>query len=239
MEKPHQWDEIQVPMGRVARFIRQVTHDVRNGLSAIDLEAAFIAEIATEPEVSEEVRKLREMVGASANMLRELSQHFQPVALHEIPWQARVFFRELQSRVEAAFPEEKNIVFEGIFSSDTGSIFVDLEQMIAAVLHGVRNAVQFRRNEEEPIRIIGTMLGDGSFFIDILESNPEIDPHFPVELWGTKPLFSTRSGGYGLGLWKMQEIVVAHGGEVVRRHHDGMLRTRITLPEYHDEERPV
>lgn len=238
MEKPHQWDEIQVPMGRVARFIRQVTHDVRNGLSAIDLEAAFIAEISTDPEVSDEIRKLREMVGASAKMLQELSQHFQPVALHEIPWQARIFFKELQSRVEAAFPEEKNIAFEGTFSSDTGAIFIDLEQMIEAVMHGVRNAIQFRE-EDEPVRIVATLLGDGSFLLDIVESKPEENPAFPMEVWGTKPLFSTRSGGYGLGLWKMQEIVLAHGGEVVRQQREGLLRTRITLPEYQDEERPV
>lgn len=238
METPRQWDKIQVPMGRVASFIRQLTHDVRNGLSGIDLEAAFIAEISTDPEVSEEIRKLREMVNSSANMLRELSQHFQPVTLHEIPWRARVFLKELKSRIGAAFPEEKNINFEWVLSSETGSIFIDLEQMIAAFLHGVRNAVQFRR-DEEPIKIIATMLGDGSFVLDILEHKPEINPEFPVELWGTKPLSSTRSGGYGLGLWKMQEIVLAHGGEVERRSRDGMLRTRITLPEYHDEARPV
>jgi len=42
----------------VAKFVRQLTHDVRNGLSAIDLETAFIAEIATDEEVLAETRKL-------------------------------------------------------------------------------------------------------------------------------------------------------------------------------------
>ena len=40
-----------IPLPRVVNFVRQITHDVRNGLNAIDLQAAFIAEIAGAGEV--------------------------------------------------------------------------------------------------------------------------------------------------------------------------------------------
>ena len=58
--------ESLVPLERVAKFIRQITHDVRNGLSAVDLEAAFIAELIADPEATEELRRLRGMVTATA-----------------------------------------------------------------------------------------------------------------------------------------------------------------------------
>jgi len=85
MNKPPIQDEVSVPLERVAKFIRQLTHDVRNGLSATDLEAAFIEEISDDQEVLAEVRKLREMISDTAKMLRGISQYFQPASVHPIP----------------------------------------------------------------------------------------------------------------------------------------------------------
>ena len=34
--------DLKVPFERIAKFVRQVTHDVRNGLNAMDLQAAYV-----------------------------------------------------------------------------------------------------------------------------------------------------------------------------------------------------
>ena len=50
--------------------LRRLVHDFRNDLSAIDLQAAYIAEIADAPEVLAELARLREIIAATAARLR-------------------------------------------------------------------------------------------------------------------------------------------------------------------------
>ena len=74
---PIRFDQtLSVPLPRVINFVRQVTHDVRNGLNAIDLQAAFVAELAGDGEVGEELGKLRKMVCHVTKDMQELSSRF-------------------------------------------------------------------------------------------------------------------------------------------------------------------
>jgi len=50
--------------------LRRLAHDFRNDLSGIDLQAAYIAEIADEPEVLAELARLREIIADTAARLR-------------------------------------------------------------------------------------------------------------------------------------------------------------------------
>ena len=52
--------DIQVPMAVVVRFIRQLSHDLRNDLNAAELQSAFLKEIAEDGESRRaEVQRLR------------------------------------------------------------------------------------------------------------------------------------------------------------------------------------
>src|SRR5687767_3011033 len=62
-----------VPWPRVTAFVRQHTHDVRNHLNGIDLEAALLRELITDPEALEGVARLRQQVRDTAAGLRALS----------------------------------------------------------------------------------------------------------------------------------------------------------------------
>ena len=219
--------EVLVPFGRVAKFIRQLTHDVRNGLSAVDLEAAYIAEIVTDPEVVDELRKLRTMVGNTAKMLRDLSQDFQPVTVELMPWQAAIVFEEMQSRLQKQFPEEFGSVdIEGRLDGE--SIQVDLEQFIAAVLRVVQNAIQFR---QEGTRIkLACFVEAHQVVFEVREPKPGFETPVAFEEWGVAPLFSTRPGGYGLGLYRVKQLMDAHQGGFSVSCRDEVLVIRMTLP---------
>lgn len=217
-----------VPFERVAKFIRQLTHDVRNGLSAIDLEAAFIAELVADPEAADEVRKLRVMVSNTAKMLKEVSLFFQPVTLHLMPWQAVTFFEELQTRLAKAFPDEINSIN---MSADLGSesIQIDLEQLINAAVHIVRNAFQFRRTSA-PVNITAQCDG-ATVILEFAETKPaNFVTQVPPEEWGSDPLLTTRPGGYGLGLFRVRQILEAHGAVLETHLQDDTLVTRMLLP---------
>lgn len=227
MEPPLQPTEPQIPLERVAKFVRQLTHDVRNGLSAIDLETAFIAEIATDEEVLAETRKLREMIGETARMLRTVSQYFQPVRVHAISWAATTVIEELRKRLQAEFPEEAaRIQMEHHFTDET--LALDLLQTLTAVVAVVRNAVEFG-TEAAPLLLTGSVQ-DGQAVLELRESKPAFAPDLAPEQWGSFPLYSTRPGGYGLGLYQARQIVQAQGGDLEIQWKKGVLITRLTLP---------
>ena len=50
-----------VPWNDVVRFVRQLSHDLRNHLNAIELQSTFLAELAQDGEMKPEVQRLREM----------------------------------------------------------------------------------------------------------------------------------------------------------------------------------
>src|SRR5437762_3382284 len=71
-EKP-QSDSPNVSWPDVVRFIRQLGHDIRNNLNAVELQSAYLAELADNPELKGEVKRLREMVSQIGAGLQKVS----------------------------------------------------------------------------------------------------------------------------------------------------------------------
>ncbi len=59
-----------VPWERVERFVGQFTHDIRNGLNALELQLTFLGEISTDPEAAAEVKQLRATLGEITRQLQ-------------------------------------------------------------------------------------------------------------------------------------------------------------------------
>ena len=216
-----------VPFDRVSRLIRQLTHDIRNGLSAVDLEAAFISELVDDPEASDELRKLRAMVANSARMLRDLSQNFQEVRLHSMPWSVSVFFGELESRLFKQFPEAANFRIDAALGEE--QVDVDLDQLCSAISALVENALHFREEAAAEITLVGSV-AEGSFIVELREPKKQLESEVPPEEWGLEPFKGTRPGGYGLGLFRARRIIEAHGATLEIQHDGETLTSRITVP---------
>ena len=52
-------DSLSVPWGDTIRFVRQLSHDLRNDLNAIELQSAYIAELEKNEELQGEIKRLR------------------------------------------------------------------------------------------------------------------------------------------------------------------------------------
>ena len=67
-------DSVTVPWSDIVRFVRQLSHDLRNDLNAIELQSAYIGELTQNQELTSEIKRLREIVSGMNSTLQLLSR---------------------------------------------------------------------------------------------------------------------------------------------------------------------
>jgi hypothetical protein len=116
----------------------------------MDLQAAFILELVTDPEVRDEVKKLRSMVTSSAKMLQTVSGRFWVAQPNFITVSAKIVFEDFRDRLVRVLPEEApKITWSDELQEE--QITVDLEMFFGAAAECFHNAVYFRSPAEQAI----------------------------------------------------------------------------------------
>jgi signal transduction histidine kinase len=221
-------NEPPVPLPRLVSFVRLVTHDVRNGLNAIDLQAAFIAEIAGEGEVAEEMGKLRKMVTRVTQDMQELSGRFGEMRPVVMEFPVEEFLQGLKEAVEEEFETQaKRIVWETKLGDE--EMAMDYTLMMNALMELTRNAIFFREGDNAiHFTTWNDAAGNVVFEVRQARSEPAADPNG----WGREPLSSGRRGGYGLGLFYVRRVLDTLGGTLEPAYDakSGELRVRLLMP---------
>ena len=222
-------ETLQIPYPRIAAFVRQVTHDVRNNLNSLDLQAAYATELITDPEAAAEVKRLRAIIQTSARQLQALSANFQSSTPHLISYEASILIEDLRERLDKTFPEPDGAQ-QVKWHVELGNeqVEIDVEMFFSALTELFRNAFQFRGNGGEIDVYVGTE--QGQFFLEICEKKPA--PPTSPEHWGEEPFVSGRRSGYGLGLFRVRRSVSAHQGNLSFSYDSSrtLLKSRVTLP---------
>lgn len=220
-------ETLQIPYPRIAAFVRQVTHDVRNNLNSLDLQAAYATELITDPEAAAEVKRLRAIIQTSARQLQALSANFQSSTPHMVTYQASILIEDLRDRLAKTFPETAGDVTWNVELGDE-QVEVDVEMFFSAVTELFRNAFQFRGNGGKIDVYVG--IEEGQFELEICEKKPA--PATPPEHWGEEPFVSSRRSGYGLGLFRVRRSVSAHRGTLSFSYDSSrtVLKSRVALP---------
>jgi signal transduction histidine kinase len=215
-----------IPFARFAGFVRLLSHEIRNGLNAIDLESAFIGEITTEPEIAAEIKKLRGMVSNVTHDLQKLSARVAELRMNNvILCPVRDFLEVFRERIEREFSDQMPEIVWRI-ETQSGGIEMDFEMMIAALSEIFRNAFQFRA-AQAPVEF-GARAEDAQIVFEIrTQPTPGATP---PETWGRELLVSTRHGGFGLGLFYAGRILAAHGGTLDAELENETAVTRVRLP---------
>jgi len=214
-------------MPRLIHFVRQVTHDVRNGLNAIDLQAAFVAEIAPPGEVADEIGKLRGMVNHVTRDMQELSARFAELRPVIMSYPVHEFLMGLKEAVEQEFDSQaKRLVWEVKVGDE--EMEMDYTLLTNALMELTRNAIYFREGDHAIHFTAWNEKGNVVFEVRQKKQGPITDS----DDWGRAPLSTSRRGGYGLGLFYVRRILDTLGGELQPGYdvRTGELKVRLTLP---------
>src|SRR5882724_13093677 len=97
-------DSLNVAWSDVVCFIRQLIHDLRNHLNAIELQSAYISELEGTENLKAEIKRLREMISGLTLALQKLSRKLGDVKSDLISYPASDFVEDLRKKIAQEFP---------------------------------------------------------------------------------------------------------------------------------------
>ena len=225
--RENQSDSLNVPWTDTTSFIRQLSHDLRNDLNAIELQSAYLDELGKNEEFKTEIKSLREMVSRLASTLQRLSRVIGEVSPTLIPYRATDLMEDMRAKIDHDFPKDSRELTWDIQLGHT-MLNVDPQLLQEAFTEFFANAFQHDRGKGP---ILARARVDNNEFLFTLQE-PKAQFELSTKNWGREPLRKTSLRHYGLGLNRMRAIVEAHGGKL-RAQYDpnaSALITTLTLP---------
>jgi K+-sensing histidine kinase KdpD len=220
-------DSLNVVWSDVVHFIRQLSHDLRNHLNAIELQSAYISELEREDELRSEIKRLREMISGLTTALQSLSKAVSGVKPSLIPYRAADLAEDLRKKIDHDFSGESAVINWDIQVGDA-MLNVDPQLLQEALVELFANA--FRHNHDQGALVAIARLDKHQLLFTLQEPKSGFD--LPTESWAREPLRNVSQGHYSLGLNRVRAIVEAHGGEIYAHYNPNVsaLTTTLVLP---------
>ncbi len=220
-------DSLSVPWLDVVRFIRQLGHDLRNHLNAIELQSAYVSELEGDPKLRGELNRLREMISGLTSILQKVSVGLGEVKPSLISYQASDFVEDLRKKIAQKFPNEKSEINWGV-QPGNAVLNIDPQLLQEAIIELFANAFCHERGKGA---LAAEVKIDKDRFLFTLQE-PKSRFELSTKNWGREPLRKVSHGHYGLGLNRVRTIVEAHGGELHAQYDpkSSALVTALILP---------
>ncbi len=225
-EKP-QSDSPSVSWPDIVKFIRQLGHDIRNNVNAVELQSAYLAELADNPELKGEVKRLREMVSEIGIGLQKLSAALGQTTPSLITYLAADFMDDVKQKLAKNLPIEATKVTWDVQLKDE-KLLIDPFLAQEMLLELFANAFHHERNTKGVTA--KAHIDKDHFVFELHEPKAKFD--LSTTNWGREPLHHISHGHYGLGLNRVRIIAEAHGGKFEANYErsTSILVTKITLP---------
>lgn len=223
-------------LAAVGKLAAQITHEIRNPLSSISLNAELLAEQLegvgpVSPDERDEARTLVRAMGREVDRLAEITEDYLRFARLPKP---RLVDVDLNDAVEelADFTRAElanaGTTLELDLDPAEGHVVADEGQLRQVLLNLVRNARE-ATGKGGAVRVRTRVDRNGGLATASVEDD---GPGIPEELRTRifEPFFTTKEGGTGLGLALVQQVVHEHGGELrVESSESGGARFVVTL----------
>ncbi len=201
-------------LAAVGRISAQITHEIRNPLNAIGLNAELLAEeLAQARGAPAEAVQLVEAISREVDRLNGVTEEYLRFARLPRPAPGRQDLNEiLASLLDFLAPELHASGVEVVRELAPGALPVraDEGQLRAVFLNLLRNS---REAMPGGGRItVRTRRGEGAIEAAVADTGGGIPPEDLTRIF--EPFYSTKERGTGLGLAFAQQVVREHGGEI-------------------------
>jgi K+-sensing histidine kinase KdpD len=218
---------LSVPWSDIVRFVRQLSHDLRNDLNALELQSAYIAELAQDQELQTEIKRLREVASAFYSTLQRLSRAVAEITPNMISYRAPEFLADMRAAIERKFSNKTDEINWNAQLRDV-VLHVDPQLLQEVFVELFANA--FEHDRGNAALLVSARI-DNDRLLFILHE-PKLAFDSATQNWGREPFGNISQRHYGLGLNRVRAIVEAHGGQLQANYDpkDSALVSTITLP---------
>ncbi len=220
-------DLSSVPWSDTVRFVRQLSHDLRNDLNAIELQSAYIAELTQDQELQTEIKRLREVVSGMNSTLQRLSRAVSDVTPNMISYRVPEFLADMRTEIERRLSNKTDEINWNVQLQDV-MLHVDPQLLQEVFVELFANAFQHDRGSG-PL-LASARIDNDRLLFTLNEPKPAFDS--ATQNWGREPLRNMSQRHYGLGLNRVRAIVEAHGGHLQAQYDPKALAlvSTVTLP---------
>ncbi|MBI5513670.1 MAG: HAMP domain-containing protein [Deltaproteobacteria bacterium] len=203
-------------LAAIGRMAAHVTHEVRNPLSSMGLNAEMLSdEVQALGDEAREASRLVRAIQREIDRLTHITEEYLRVARLPRPRLEREDLGALVSEaVRFVTPELERSGVEVSLQvpAAAGSVMVDEAQLRQALLNLLRNGREALEGARSVPRRLVVRVGarDRGLEVSVADNGPGIAPEAREHLF--ELFFTTKDRGTGLGLPLTREIVVAHGG---------------------------
>jgi two-component system, NtrC family, sensor histidine kinase HydH len=201
----------------LARLLSRLAHEIRNPLSSLDIHVQLLEEDLGEaaPHIQQLLSGRLEIIRGELTRLENIVRRFlrlaSPSELDIETVELPAIFAHVTNLLspEAA---ARQIEFDVNCDPALPTLMADGPQLTQAMLNLVINALQAVGNRGR-IEIHASKQPQEEFVaIDVKDNGAGVPPDKLSEVF--EPYFTTKEEGSGLGLWIVQQIAAAHGGNL-------------------------
>lgn len=200
-------------LAAIGKMAAHVTHEIRNPLSSIGLNAELLDETLASEKASPEARRLLTAIVREVGRLSDVSEEYLRVARLPSPRPARVDLTALVREVAAfARPELDRARVQVVLAlpDEPTDVSIDEGQVRQALVNLIRNAREAM--EEGGTITLGVRRAGANVELSVRDEGPGIPEDVRARIFD--PFFTTKSTGTGLGLPLTRQILEAHGGAI-------------------------
>jgi len=216
----------------LGRLAAGVSHEIRNPLAAVFLHVDLLEEEFRQPSSDSAVQIAESLTDIKRNLMRleDLVQDYlslvRVATIQRTPEDLGALVMTFAHEMDTALATRSiTLQLDGL--AHLGTVPLHANTFQRALLNLVHNAMNAMPQG-------GTLLLRGrreatQVHLDVGDTGVGISPEHYLQIF--EPLYTTKPGGTGLGLYIVQEIVVAHGGHIAVQSTPGRGTTfTITLP---------
>ncbi len=213
----------------IGQMLAQVTHEVRNPLNAISLNAELLAEELQAASELAEASDILSIIVREIHRLEQVTEHYLDMARRPAPrFEAEDMGELVQSVCRLEEPAFEKAQVRLAYDGPEGPLRVPVDgnQLRRALLNVLRNALQSGADEVT----VGLHAEQDQVVVEVSDNGRGTDPENLARIFD--PFFSRRTKGTGLGLAITRQIMDDHGGSVlVESEPERGFRIALSLPK--------